>query len=85
VILLINLSFYSSPIRGGAEGGRVEIYFINFKAMNFEKFTIKASESVQQAHDESLQNKNSTIDVIHLFKAMLEQSDGYIPLILKKL
>ncbi|MFZ5341565.1 MAG: Clp protease N-terminal domain-containing protein [Patescibacteria group bacterium] len=43
--------------------------------MNFEKYTIKASEAVQSAHDEALKNKNSVIDSLHLFKAMLEQQD----------
>lgn len=53
--------------------------------MNFEKYTIKASEAVQTAHDDALKNKNSVIDTLHLFKAMLEQKDGYIPLILNKI
>lgn len=52
---------------------------------NFEKFTVKAAEAVQQAHDEAFANKNSVIDTVHLLKAMLEQQDGYIPIILKKI
>lgn len=52
---------------------------------DFNKYTIKASEAVQSAHDDALQNKNSVIDSIHLLKAMLEQKDWFIPLILKKL
>jgi ATP-dependent Clp protease ATP-binding subunit ClpB len=43
--------------------------------MNFNKFTIKASEAVQSAHDLALQNKNSLIDIPHLLQAMLQQSD----------
>lgn len=53
--------------------------------MDFKKFTIKASEAVQAAHDLALQEKNATIDIPHLFQAMLEQKDWYIPMILKKL
>lgn len=53
--------------------------------MNFNKFTIKASEAVQLAHDLALQNKNNLIDIPHLLQAMLQQSDWYIPIILKKL
>lgn len=53
--------------------------------MNFEKYTIKAAEAVQQAQQEALANKNNTIDVFHIMNAMLSQKDWYIPLIFKKL
>jgi len=53
--------------------------------MDFNKFTIKASEAVQSAHDFTLQNKNNLIDIPHLFYAMLEQTDWYLPAILSKL
>lgn len=53
--------------------------------MDFNKFTIKASEAVQSAHDLALKNKHGQIDELHLFIAMLEQKDGYIPMILKKI
>lgn len=53
--------------------------------MNFNKFTIKASEAVQSAHDLAIQNKNNPIDIPHLFHAMVEQVDWYIPAILNKL
>ncbi len=52
---------------------------------NFEKFTTKAAEAVQTAHDMALQHRHSVIDTIHLLKAMLDQKDGYIPMIFKKL
>ncbi len=53
--------------------------------MNFEKFTIKASEAIQSANQLAVQQQNSQIDVLHLFLAMLEQSDWYIPSILSQL
>ena len=53
--------------------------------MNFNKFTIKASEAVQEAHDLALKLKNSVIDLPHLMTAMLEQADGFVPSIFRKL
>ena len=53
--------------------------------MNFNKFTIKASEAVQEAHDLTLRQKNNQIDVVHLLLAMLDQQDGFVPMILKKM
>jgi ATP-dependent Clp protease ATP-binding subunit ClpB len=50
--------------------------------MNFEKYTTKAAEAIQSANQLALQQQNSQIDVLHLFLAMIEQSDGYIPAIL---
>ena len=50
---------------------------------NFDIYTTKAAEAVQAAHDEALNKHHSVIDTIHLLKAMLEQQDGYVPLIFK--
>jgi len=52
--------------------------------MNFNKYTIKASEAVQTAQTLAQEYKHNAIDVLHLFFAMLEQKDGYIPTIIKK-
>lgn len=52
---------------------------------NFNKFTIKAAEAVQEAHDLALKNKNNQIDIVHLFLAMIDQQDGFVPMIFKKL
>jgi ATP-dependent Clp protease ATP-binding subunit ClpA len=43
--------------------------------MNFNKFTIKASEAVQSAHDLAIKHKNNLIDIPHLLDAMLNQQD----------
>ena len=52
---------------------------------NFEKFTTKAAEAVQSAQDAAVSNNNSYIDVSHLFLAMIDQKDWYIPSIIQKL
>lgn len=52
---------------------------------NFNKFTIKAAEAVQEAHDLALRSKHNQIDVVHLFLAMIDQKDGFVPMIFKKL
>jgi ATP-dependent Clp protease ATP-binding subunit ClpB len=52
---------------------------------NFNIYTTKASEAVQAAHDMALERKNSNMDTYHLLLAMLDQKDGYVPMILKKL
>ena len=52
--------------------------------MNFNKYTTKAAEAVQTAQSLAQQYKHNAIDVLHLFFAMLEQKDGYIPIIIKK-
>lgn len=54
------------------------------KPMNFNKYTIKASEAVQTAQTLAQEYKHNAIDVLHLFFAMIEQKDGYIPTIIKK-
>ena len=52
---------------------------------NFNIYTTKASEAVQTAHDMALEKKNSNMDTYHLLLSMLDQDDGYVPMILKKL
>jgi len=52
--------------------------------MNFNKFTIKASEAVQTAHELANQMNHSKIGIVHLLYAMIKQKDGYMPLICKK-
>lgn len=53
--------------------------------MNFNKLTIKASEAIQEANNLCINRGNNEITTEHLFFAMLEQADGYLPLILKKM
>lgn len=53
--------------------------------MNFNKLTIKASEAIQEANSLCINRGNNEITTEHLFFAMLEQTDGYLPLIFKKM
>ena len=53
--------------------------------MNFNKLTIKASEAIQEANSLCINRGNNEITTEHLFFAMLEQADGYLPLIFKKM
>jgi ATP-dependent Clp protease ATP-binding subunit ClpB len=53
--------------------------------MNYNIFTHKLSEALQSAHDLALNQKHNTLDEVHFLFAMLEQKDGFIPEILKKL
>jgi ATP-dependent Clp protease ATP-binding subunit ClpB len=53
--------------------------------MNYNIFTHKLSEALQSAHDLALNQKHNTLDEVHFLFAMLEQKDGFVPEILKKL
>lgn len=53
--------------------------------MNFNKLTIKASEAIQEANSLCSNHHNSQISTEHLLFAMIEQKEGYLPAILKKL
>ena len=53
--------------------------------MNFNKLTIKASEAIQEANSLCSNRGNSQILPEHLFFAMIEQTEGYLPVIIKKL
>ena len=52
--------------------------------MNFNNYTIKATELVQKAVQLSFDAKNPNIETEHLLKAMLEMSDTPIDFLLKK-
>jgi ATP-dependent Clp protease ATP-binding subunit ClpB len=60
-------------------------YLVTRKSMNFNKFTIKASEAVQEAHDKALQMKHAKIDVSHILFAMINQADGFLPAIFSQM
>ncbi len=51
----------------------------------FDKFTLKSQEAVQAAQEIASRNKQQQIDVEHLVLALLEQQDGVVIPILKKL
>lgn len=53
--------------------------------MNFNNYTIKSQEAVQQAHQLAQELEHQHIDPEHLFKAMLEVDENVLPYLLKKL
>lgn len=53
--------------------------------MNNHLFTQKLSEAVQSAHDLALSQRHSQLEVLHLLGAMIDQKEGFLPLILKEL
>ena len=53
--------------------------------MNFQKLTLKSQEAVQTAQDIASNYNNQAIEPIHLFAALVQDSDGIIPEILMKL
>ena len=51
----------------------------------FDKFTLKAQEAVQSAQDRASKGHNQQVDVEHLLMALIEQTEGVILPLLKKL
>src|SRR5512143_528685 len=51
----------------------------------FDKFTLKSQEAVQAAQDRAAQNRNQQIETEHLVLALLDQADGVVVPVLKKL
>ena len=52
--------------------------------MNLNNFTIKAQEIVQQAQQLAFNNQNPNIETAHLLKALIDDTEGPIPYLLKK-
>ena len=52
--------------------------------MNFNNYTIKASEAIQDAQNIALTNSHNQIDIAHLLLALLQQQGGYVSQILQK-
>jgi len=53
--------------------------------MNFQKFTLKSQEAIQNATEIAESYGNQAIEPIHLFAALVQNSEGIIPQILMKL
>ena len=47
--------------------------------MNYDKFTIKAQEALQEASSLAQKNDHAEIAPIHLLLALLTQEDGIVP------
>jgi ATP-dependent Clp protease ATP-binding subunit ClpB len=52
--------------------------------MNFNNYTIKAQEIVQKAQQLAFDNQNPQIETVHLLKALMDDTEGSIPYLLKK-
>ncbi len=52
--------------------------------MNLSNFTIKATESIQQAQQLAFNARNPNIETEHILKALLEQQDSPVEYLLKK-
>ncbi len=52
--------------------------------MNFNQFTVKSQEAVQQAQTIALSNGQQAIETGHLLKALLEVDENVVPFLLKK-
>ena len=53
--------------------------------MDIEKMTVRVQKSLNEAYNEAVKHHNQTVDVIHLFSALVNQEDGLIPNILEKM
>ncbi|MFN5357055.1 MAG: Clp protease N-terminal domain-containing protein, partial [Bacteroidota bacterium] len=52
--------------------------------MNLNKFTVKAQEAVQQAQGMAMQLGHQAIETGHVLKALIENEEEVVPLLLKK-
>lgn len=53
--------------------------------MNYDKFTIKAQEALQEASSIAQKNDHSEITPIHLLSALVDQQDGIVPPIIENI
>ena len=53
--------------------------------MNFQNYTQKSMEAVQNAKNLAIQNNNQQMEQIHLLLALLQQDGGLVPQLLKKM
>ena len=60
-------------------------HFEKSYTMNFNQFTLKAQEAVQQAQQLATQNGQQAVETGHLLKGVLEVDENVLPFLLKKL
>jgi ATP-dependent Clp protease ATP-binding subunit ClpB len=53
--------------------------------LRFEKMTVKAQEAVQSAQEVAARHENQQIEPVHLFAALVAQTDGVVPPLLARL
>ena len=53
--------------------------------MDIERMTVRVQKSLNESYELAVKHHNQTVDVIHLFAALVNQEDGLIPNILEKM
>ena len=53
--------------------------------MNIEKYTQKSTEAIRDARALAVENGNQTLEQVHLLSALISDSDGLIPGLLKSM
>ena len=53
--------------------------------MRIDKFTQKAQEAVQDAQHQAQEYDNPSIEPVHLLNALVNQADGVVPAVLKRI
>ena len=53
--------------------------------MRFDKFTIKSQELIQEAQSKAMEHKHQQIEPVHLLSGMLEDSQGIVVSVLRKI
>ena len=53
--------------------------------MQYDKFTMKSQEAIQESQKLAQSQNNQQIEVEHLLKVLISQADGIIPAVLKKM
>lgn len=53
--------------------------------MNFNKLTLKSQEAFQRAQEIALGASNQSLEPVHLLAALVEDSEGIVPMIIGKI
>jgi ATP-dependent Clp protease ATP-binding subunit ClpB len=62
-----------------------DLFFVEVNMARFDKFTLKSQEAVQAAQEITAKRKQQQIEIEHLVLALLDQQDGVVVPVLKKL
>ncbi len=79
---------YSDIITGFKQffcsGKPIVVYTAEVKTMNFNQFTIKSQEAVQQAQQLAAENSQQAVETGHLLKGLLMTDENVVTYLLKK-
>jgi ATP-dependent Clp protease ATP-binding subunit ClpA len=64
---------------------KLTITMTKIKTMNFNNYTIKSQEAVQNAMQIAALNKNQSIEIAHLLKGIINVDENVTPFLFKKL